>query len=73
MNTAAPTHAEEHDITTDILELPGWLYRSEAFAEDLPPAESPVRVGLRAAVPSAIYTATLACALLALPAVCLVA
>ncbi|NRF66572.1 hypothetical protein HLB44_06220 [Aquincola sp. S2] len=52
----------------DELALPGWLYRSEAFAEDLLPADEraapPAGAGRQAS--AALYAVTLGVALLAL-------
>lgn len=57
----------------DDLALPAWLYRSEAFAEDLPrtmapihvPAPAPATRMRRWRLPGALYVATLALAVLA--------
>ncbi len=65
--------AERRDEAAELLALPVWLYRSEAFAEDLPVSE-PVVCGLPAGGhrPSgsglrsgALYLATLALAVAA--------
>jgi hypothetical protein len=55
-------------LTEDDLGLPGWLYRSEAFAEDLqgdldPLASAPR--GLRGLFSAVLYPATVALAVLA--------
>ena len=52
----------------DDFDVPGWLYRSEAFAEDLLPGDAPPRRTLRERLPASLYVATLALAALALPA-----
>jgi hypothetical protein len=48
--------------------LPTWLYRSEAFAEDLVAGEdaTPPAPGARRPMPALLYGATLAAALIAL-------
>lgn len=52
--------------------LPDWLYRSEAFAEDLPAVDAPCRPALPAGsagparAPGALYIGTLALALVSL-------
>lgn len=54
--------------TEDDLGLPGWLYRSEAFAEDLQADTDPLAaapMGLRRLFPALLYPATVALAVLA--------
>lgn len=71
VNPAAASLAREHAVD-DLFSLPDWLYRSEAFAEDLPGVVAPqaakvtpekARRGLR--LPGALYLATLALAVVA--------
>ncbi|WP_395702677.1 hypothetical protein [Aquabacterium sp.] len=74
--TLPPAAAQDRDEAAELLAMPAWLYRSEAFAEDLPAAEPLWRgpapmgrpraaqraAGLRS---GALYLATLALALAA--------
>jgi hypothetical protein len=54
--------------TEDDLGLPGWLYRSEAFAEDLQGDADPLSIaprGLRGLLSAVLYPATVLLAVLA--------
>lgn len=75
MNTATLTMPAQHvefdaasGCTEDDLGLPGWLYRSEAFAEDLQGDADPLSIaprGLRGLLSAVLYPATVLLAVLA--------
>lgn len=73
--TLPPAAAQDRNEAVELLAMPAWLYRSEAFAEDLPASEPLTRGGASATRSpdgarsrlrsGALYLATLALALAA--------